>query len=82
MREIRRLAGWTLKRLSASSRISITQLSQYECGKNGLRVDQVELCKRLLLRAAAEREQMISKLFPPTSEGTMGSGWSHVTQIA
>jgi hypothetical protein len=41
----------------------MTQLSEFENAKNGLRRDQVELCEKLLLRAAAEREKMISALF-------------------
>jgi transcriptional regulator with XRE-family HTH domain len=63
MKTIRRMAGWTLRRLSAEAKISVTQLSQFECGVNGLRRDQVAVCERLLLRAAAEREQAISALF-------------------
>jgi transcriptional regulator with XRE-family HTH domain len=63
MRTIRKMAGMTLKVLSQRSKISITQLSQFENSSNGLRRDQVELCEKLLLRAAAEREQMISALF-------------------
>ena len=57
------MAGWTLEHLSKRSKISVSQLSEFENAKNGLRRDQVELCERLLLRAAAEREQMISALF-------------------
>jgi hypothetical protein len=41
----------------------VSQLSEFENAKNGLRRDQVELCEKLLLRAAAEREQLISALF-------------------
>ena len=64
MRSLRKNhAGWTLRRLSEEAKISVTQLSQYECTRNGLRRDQVETCEKLLLRAAAEREQAISALF-------------------
>jgi transcriptional regulator with XRE-family HTH domain len=59
----KQMAGWTLEHLSKRSRISMTQLSEFENSKNGLRRDQVELCEKLLLRAAAEREQLISALF-------------------
>jgi transcriptional regulator with XRE-family HTH domain len=59
----KKLAGWTLKTLSQQAKISITQLSQFENGVNGLRLDQVQTCEKLLLRAAAEREQAISMLF-------------------
>ena len=33
----KKLAGWTLKTLSQQAKISITQLSQFENGVNGLR---------------------------------------------
>jgi transcriptional regulator with XRE-family HTH domain len=56
-------AGWTLARLSEEAKISTAQLSQFENGRNGLRLDQILLCEKLLLRAAAEREQSIAALF-------------------
>jgi hypothetical protein len=59
----KRHAGWTLKMLSEQAKVSIAQLSQFENGRNGLRLDQVRVCEKLLLRAAAEHEQMISMLF-------------------
>jgi hypothetical protein len=59
----KKLAGWTLKTLSQQAKISITQLCQFENGVNGLRLDQIQTCEKLLLRAAAEREQAISALF-------------------
>ncbi len=63
LRNLRRLAGWTLRRLSKEAHISVTQISQFETGQNGLRLDQVKTCEKLLLRAAAERSQAISALF-------------------
>jgi transcriptional regulator with XRE-family HTH domain len=63
MREIRKLAGWTLAALSEHAEISLSQLSLYESGKNGLTVQQVSTCRRLLLSAAAERAQRIAVLF-------------------
>jgi hypothetical protein len=64
-------AAWTLKMLSEQSKVSIAQLSQFENGRNGLRLDQVRVCEKLLLRAAAEHEQMISMLFNKRN-GSMG----------
>jgi transcriptional regulator with XRE-family HTH domain len=66
----KQMAGWTLEHLSKRSKISIAQLSEFENAKNGLRRDQVELCEKLLLRAAAEREQMISALFDRRNDAT------------
>lgn len=63
LRQLRKLAGWTLKTLSEQARISTAQLSMYENEKNGLHPHQVKDCEVVLLRAAAEREQMISRLF-------------------
>jgi hypothetical protein len=62
-------AAWTLKMLSEQSKVSIAQLSQFENGRNGLRLDQVRVCEKLLLRAAAEHEQMISALFNKRNGG-------------
>jgi transcriptional regulator with XRE-family HTH domain len=63
LRTLRKLAGWTLDRLTQESKVSKTQLSQYENGRNGLRVDQLKTCERLLLRAAADKSQTIRTLF-------------------
>ena len=66
-------AGWTLRRLSAESKISVPQLSRYECAVNGLRCDQVALCQKLLLRAAAEKSQIIRTLIGKRGEGAAES---------
>jgi transcriptional regulator with XRE-family HTH domain len=64
MRRLRKeLAGWTLDRLSEESKINKTQLSRFENARNGLTRSQVETCKGVLLRAAAERERQIAALF-------------------
>jgi transcriptional regulator with XRE-family HTH domain len=59
MREARHLCGWTLRTLSRYAEISLTQLSQFETGQNGLRADQLRLCKEILLGAVVEREERI-----------------------
>ncbi len=63
MREMRKLAGWTLSTLSENAEISLSQLSLYEAGKNGLTVQQVTTCRRLLLAAAADLAARIAVLF-------------------
>ena len=73
MRTLRKThAGMTLETLSRLSRVSIPQLSNFETGQNGLTLEQVKTCERILLRAAAEREQNISKLFSKRA-GTMAA---------
>ena len=64
MRRLRKeLAGWTLDRLSEESKINKTQLSRFENARNGLTRSQVETCKEVLLRAAAERKRQIAAMF-------------------
>jgi hypothetical protein len=71
----KQMAGMTLKTLSELSKISITQLSQYENGTNGLRLDQIQVCEKLLLAAVRSRSQVISKLLAPeTCEETTAAG--------
>ena len=57
------MAGMTLRRLSQLSKISTAQLSSYECGVNGLIPQQLRTCEKILLAAARERSQLLSKLF-------------------
>jgi transcriptional regulator with XRE-family HTH domain len=59
MREARRLAGWSLLTLARYSAISITQLSEYENCRNGLTVDQVVLCKEILLGGVLQQGELI-----------------------
>jgi transcriptional regulator with XRE-family HTH domain len=59
MREARHLCGWTLRTLSRYAEISLSQLSQFETGQNGLRADQLHLCREILLGAAVERAERI-----------------------
>jgi transcriptional regulator with XRE-family HTH domain len=59
MREARRLSGWSLSKLARYSAISITQLSQYENRRNGLTVDQVLLCKEILLGGVLQQGEVI-----------------------
>ena len=59
MREARRLAGLNFETLSRFTDISKAQLSQYENARNGLREDQLQLCKQILLGAAVERAERI-----------------------
>jgi transcriptional regulator with XRE-family HTH domain len=63
MRELRRLAGWTLKKLSEEAKINIAQLSLFENDLAGLGGRQMATCRRLLLAAAAERAAEIATLF-------------------
>ncbi len=62
MRALRRLSGMTLDQLGQESRVSKTQLSMYENGRNGLFPEQVRRCEEILLRAARDRNQALSKL--------------------
>jgi hypothetical protein len=62
MREARHLCGWTLRTLSRYAEISLTQLSQFETRQNGLRADQLRLCKEILLGAVVERAEQIQSL--------------------
>jgi hypothetical protein len=62
-RELRRLAGWTLKRLSEEAKVNIAQLSLFENDLAGLGGRQMATCRRLLLAAAAERGAEIATLF-------------------
>jgi transcriptional regulator with XRE-family HTH domain len=59
MREARHLCSWTLRTLSRFAGISLTQLSQFETGQNGLRTDQLRLCREILLGAIVERAERI-----------------------
>jgi transcriptional regulator with XRE-family HTH domain len=62
MRSLRKLSGMTLDQLGQESRVSKTQLSMFENGKNGLFPEQVLRCEEILLRAARERNQALSRL--------------------
>jgi hypothetical protein len=69
MRVLRKqMAGMTLRRLSAESKISIPQLSRYECATNGLTPQQLRTCEKVLLAAARERSQALSKLLAPEDD--------------
>jgi hypothetical protein len=59
MREARQLAGLNLSTLARYARVSVTQLCEFENGLNGLRTDQLHLCKEILLGAAVERAERI-----------------------
>jgi transcriptional regulator with XRE-family HTH domain len=59
MREARHLCGWTLRTLSRYAGISLTQLCQFETGQNGLRTDQLRLCREILVGAVVERAERI-----------------------
>ena len=65
LRNLRKLAGMTLRRLSQFSKISTAQLSSYETGSNGLLPEQLRTCEKILLAAARERSQALSKLLAP-----------------
>ncbi|MFZ1141433.1 MAG: helix-turn-helix transcriptional regulator [Candidatus Sulfotelmatobacter sp.] len=62
MRVVRRLAGWTLRRLSVEAKISVTQLSQFENARNGLNRSQIETVEKILFEAARQRNQALSVL--------------------
>lgn len=62
LRQLRRLAGWTLQLLSQNARIHIAQLSEYENGRNGLRPDQLQTCRGLLLEAAQKNAAKVAAL--------------------
>jgi transcriptional regulator with XRE-family HTH domain len=59
MRETRRLYGLNLATISRYTDNSTTQLSQYENARNGLRADQLQRCREILLGAAVERAEAI-----------------------
>src|SRR5438045_3406123 len=59
MREARQLAGLNLSTLARYANISISQLCEFENGLNGLRADQLQLCKEILLGAVVERAERI-----------------------
>jgi predicted transcriptional regulator len=59
MREARRLVGLSLATLSRYTDISKAQLCQYETATNGLRADQLQRCREILLGAAVERAEAI-----------------------
>ena len=61
-------AGMTLETLFEQTGISVPQLSRFENGVNGLRLDQVKAAERVLLAAARERSQALSKLLAPENE--------------
>jgi transcriptional regulator with XRE-family HTH domain len=61
-------AGMTLETLSKQTGVSVPQLSRFENGVNGLRLDQVKAIERVLLRAAAEKSQTIQTLFGKRGE--------------
>jgi transcriptional regulator with XRE-family HTH domain len=62
MREARQLAGLNLSTLAQYARVSVTQLCEFENGLNGLRSDQLHLCREILLGAAVERAERIQTL--------------------
>jgi predicted transcriptional regulator len=62
MREARRLVGLSLATLSRYTDISTAQLCQYETATNGLRSDQLQRCREILLGAAVERAEAIQTL--------------------
>jgi hypothetical protein len=62
MRETRRLYGLNLATISRYTDNSTTQLSQYENARNGLRADQLQRCKEILLGAVAKRAERIQNL--------------------
>jgi predicted transcriptional regulator len=59
MREARRLVGLSLATFSRYTDVSTAQLCQYETATNGLRADQLQRCREILLGAAVERAEAI-----------------------
>ena len=62
------LAGMTLDTLSELSKVSKTQLSQYDRGRNGISQSQAATCKKILLDAARARSQALSVLLSHEDE--------------
>jgi transcriptional regulator with XRE-family HTH domain len=59
MREARQLAGLSLSTLARYSNVCVSQLCEFENRLNGLRADQLHLCREILLGAVVERAEQI-----------------------
>ena len=68
MRKLRKGFGITLRAFSVGTGISMAQISEFECGKNGLSLQQVKRCEQFLLATAREKSQLISKLLSHETE--------------